>query len=470
MNVVIVGSGFSGTMVAVHLARQTRARADITVVERTGRFGAGVAYATRVAGHLLNVPAARMSAFPDVPDHFLQWAVRQHPDVRPESFVPRQWYAAYLAELLDGAKISGTLGNALHRLDAEVVGVAPGAASHWTVECADGRRLPADVVVLAIGSYPPANPTCETPEFYETAVYRQDPWATDALTMDAADDVLVLGTGLTMIDVTVALTDQGHRGRITCVSRRGLLPQWLRVDASVPHAVPPPARLADWPRTARGLMAGLRREVHDREADGGDWRDAVMSLRSETPALWQALPFDERRRFLRHVRPYWDTHRHGAAPEIGRTIDDLRRDGRLKVRAGRVVRYECVDGAVEAHVRWRGLAEVERVRVNRVVNCTGPDMDLTRVRSPLVRHLYQHGAIRPDPLGIGVVADDEGCLIDQHGRAQEGLYLIGPLRRGHNWENLAVPELREGAARLAEHLTNFRAGPGRIGTGPLPGR
>ncbi len=456
MNVVIVGSGFTGTMVAVHLARQTRARADVTIVERTGRFGAGVAYATPFAGHLLNVPAARMSAFPDIPDHFLRWAVRQRPDVQPESFLPRQWYSAYLAELLDDAKVAGTSGHAIRRLDAEVVGLAPGDSARWIVKCVDGRRLPADVVVLAIGTYPPANPPCATPEFYETAFYRQDPWAADALTVDAEDDVLVLGTGLTMIDVAVALTDQGHCGRIICVSRRGLLPQWLRGDASVPHAVPAPAHLADWPRTARGLMAGLRREVHDREADGGDWRDAVMSLRSETPALWQALPLDERRRFLRHVRPYWDTHRHGVAPAIGRTIDDLRRDGRLKVGAGRVVRYECGSGSVEAHVRWRGLAEVERVRANRVVNCTGPDMDLTRVRSPLVQHLYRHGMIRPDPLGIGVVTDDEGCVVDQRGVAQPGFYLAGPLRRGRTWENLAVPELREDVARLAEHLTNFQ--------------
>jgi uncharacterized NAD(P)/FAD-binding protein YdhS len=456
VNVVIVGSGFSGTMVAVHLARQTRARADITIVERTGRFGAGVAYATPFAAHLLNVPAARMSAFPDVPDHFLRWAIRQRSDVRPESFVPRQWYSAYLAELLDGAKAAGASGNTIRRLDAEVVGLAPGDAARWIVECADGRRLPTDVVVLAIGNYPPANPRCETPQFYDTGFYRQDPWAADALTVDAEDDVLVLGTGLTMIDVAVALTDQGHRGRITCVSRRGLLPQWLREDASVPHAVRPPARVADWPRTARGVMSGLRREIRERETNGGDWRDAVASLRSETPALWQALPLDERRRFLRHVRPYWDTHRHGAAPAIGRIIDGLRRDGRLRVRAGRVLRYERDGGSVVAHVRWRGADEIECVRVNRVVNCTGPDTDLTRVKSPLVQHLHRHGMIRPDPLGIGVVTDDEGCVVDERGRAQAGLYLAGPLRRGHTWENLAVPELREGAARLAEHLTNFQ--------------
>jgi uncharacterized NAD(P)/FAD-binding protein YdhS len=457
VNVVIVGAGFSGTMVAVHLARQTRARLDVTLVERTGRFGAGVAYATPFAAHLLNVPAARMSAFPDVPDHFLGWAVRQRADVRPESFVPRQWYSAYLAEVLDDAKAAAGPANALRRVDAEVIRVAPGESSRWIVECADGRRLPADVVVLAIGNFPPAHPRCETPAFYETARYRQDPWAADALTVDAEDDVLMLGTGLTMIDVAVALTDQGHRGRLTCVSRRGLLPQWLREDARVPHAMEPPARLADWAPTARGLMAGLRRDVRDREARGGDWREAVASLRSATAALWQALPLDERRRFLRHVRPYWDTHRHGAAPAIGRIIDRLRREGRLRVAAGRVVRYEPGAGSVEAHVRWRGSNGVERIRVDRVVNCTGPDTDLTRVRSPLVQQLHGHGMIRPDPVGLGVVTDDEGCVVDDRGRAQTGLYLVGPLRRGHTWENLAVPELREGAARLAAQLTNFQA-------------
>lgn len=452
MNIVVVGAGFSGTMVAVHLARQMRVRLSVTLIERTGRFGAGVAYATPFACHLLNVPAARMSAFPDDPHHFLRWASGQHPGVRPETFVSRQSYSAYLADILDDATtVAVAHGTTINRAASNVVSVTRRGTRRWRVESADGNVLEADAVVLAIGNYAPADPPCETPLFYDSPWYRQNPWSGDALTVDAEQDLLVLGTGLTMIDVAVALTDRGHRGRITCVSRRGLVPQAMRENATPPGAAP--ASQLSLPRTMRGLVREFRREVADRLENGGDWRDVVGSLRSATPSIWMSLPIAERRRFLRHVRPYWDTHRHGTAPAVARTIDALRERGRLQVLAGRVLGYEVIDGAVEARVLLRGRSAPERVRVQRVINCTGPNTNLTRVASPLPRDLHSRGMISPDLLGIGIATDDSGCVLDRNGAPQNGLYLVGPLRRGPTWEHLAVPELREGAARLAQYLT-----------------
>ena len=457
MRVAIVGSGFTGTMVAAHLLRQTRAKVTVTVFERTGRFGPGVAYSTPFAAHLLNVQASRMSAFPADPAHFFEWAGRQHPGVRPDSFVPRQWYAADLSDVLDDAKDAGASGDRrLSRLDAEVVAIHRRDPGHWQLTCSDGQHVAADIVVLAIGNYPPANPPAHGAEFYTTDLYRQDPWAPDALTVDAQDDVLVLGTGLTMLDVVIALDEQGHRGRLTSVSRRGLLPQRLR-EGGMSIDVPPPSTLAAWPRTMRGLVREFRREVESRTRQGEDWRDAVASLRRSTPSLWLALSAVERRRFLRHVRPYWDTHRHGVAPAIARRIDDMQRSGRLRVMAGRVLRYATVAQAVDVDVQPRGGRTIERLRVQRVINCTGPDANIARVSSPLVKDLFTRGTITPDPLGIGIVADSAGRIVDARGVAQAGLYLAGPLRRGQTWENFAVPELRGGAAELAEHLTDVVA-------------
>jgi uncharacterized NAD(P)/FAD-binding protein YdhS len=455
VDVVIVGAGFSGTMLAVHLARETRVPASVTVVERTGRFGAGVAYSTPFASHLLNVPAARMSAFPDDPGHFARWAMAGDPAARPEAFLPRQLYSAYLGHLLDEASAHAGNGSRVRRLDAEVVAVAP-AAGGWQVACADGHTLRADVVVLAIGNYPPADPPCATPGFYDSALYRQDPWAADALTVEADQDVLLVGTGLTMVDVAIALDEQGHRGTLTCVSRRGLLPQWLREPGNA-RELPPPS-FADGGRTARGLLRAVRRAVADREASGGTWREVLGSLRSVTPSLWTSLPEAERRRFLRHLRPYWDTHRHGAAPAIGRAIDRLRDGGRLRVRAGRILRYDVSGSVALATVRERGSTRTSVVRAHRVINCTGPDADLRRVTSPLVRDLRDRGMMRPDPLGIGIVTDASGRVVDGSGAPQAGLYLAGPLRRGESWEHIAVPELREGAARLARHLVAAMVG------------
>ena len=453
MNVVVVGAGFSGTMVAVHLARQTRTPAAIALVERTGRFGAGVAYATAHACHLLNVPAGRMSAFSRDPDHFVRWAIARDPSVHASSFLPRQWYSAYLADLLDAARIQTADGTSLRQIDSEVTAISRAEPHGWQVHCADGSLLLADVVVLAIGNYPPANPPSQTAAFYQSRAYRQDPWAPDALAVDADQDVLLLGTGLTMVDVAVALHHNGHRGHVTAGSRRGLLPQWLRETAPAPADLPPPVGIDSWPRTARGLLRGVRDAVTEREREhGGDWRDVVASLRSVTPSLWQSLPLSERRRFLRHVRPYWDTHRHGAAPVIGETIDRLRRSGQLRVMAARVVGYEMRDDGVHATMRRRGDGSLQQIRVDRVINCTGPDTNLARVASPLIVDLHRRDLIHPDPLAIGVLTDQAGRVVGRDGVAQEGLYLTGPLTRGLTWEHIAVPELRDGAEQLAEQV------------------
>jgi uncharacterized NAD(P)/FAD-binding protein YdhS len=448
--IAIVGGGFSGTVVAIHLLRSTPATvARVYLVERAeGRVG-GVAYRTPFASHTLNVPAGRMSAFEDDPDDFLRYVRRREPALTGGSFVPRRVYGTYLADRLDDARRASGL--PLLRVAGEVVDAAEEDA-HVMLSLADGRSLGVDRAVLAIGNFPPADPPGVDARFAASIRYARDPWAGDALEVERGEDVLLIGTGLTMCDIALALRDADHGGRLLAISRRGLLPQPHRVSASPPPHLDPPRDVGEWPATALGMLRALRREVRDRAEEQVDWREVVTSIREDTPTLWGLLDEDERRRFLERLRPYWETHRHRSSPETAFGIESLVAAGGLEVLAGRVERLVADAEGVTAIVRRRGSDAAEELRVGKVINCTGPDTDLTRVREPLVEALRADGLVRPDPLGLGLDTDERGRLVAADGSSSERLLLVGPLRKGRLWENTAVPELRIEAHRAAELL------------------
>ncbi len=439
-------------MVAVHLLRNAGAPTRILLVERSGRFTAGVAYGTRSDAHLLNVPAGRMSAFPDDSDHFLRWARARDATVTGGSFVPRRLYGKYLAELLDDAEADAPATTSVVRLASEARAIERTVEGRVRLSLADGRDVMADEVVLAIGNYEPANPPADDAGFYTSDRYARDPWAAGALDVAQDAPVLLLGTGLTMLDVAIALATRGHTGPIHALSRRGLIPQPHRESASAPHHHDRPATLGAWPRTARGLVRELRREVREAAARDVDWREVVTSIRHDTPALWQSMPREERRRFLRHLRSFWETHRHRSAPATSARIEALRASGQLAIHAARVVAYASrADDVCVSHLP-RGSATRAEIRVARVINCTGPDTNLSRVCDPLIQSLRGAGLIRPDDLGLGLDTDASGALIGADGCAADDLFCVGPLRKGRLWENTAVPELRVEAAAMARRL------------------
>jgi uncharacterized NAD(P)/FAD-binding protein YdhS len=448
--IAIVGAGFSGTTVAVHLLRAAPPLVDrVFLVERAERQIGGVAYQTDSGSHTLNVPVGRMSAFEDDPDDFLRFVRLREPSLTGGSFVPRRLYGEYLAQALEEARRQSSL--PLIRVAGEVVGLDQHDSSA-SLHLADGRELRADRVLLAIGNYPPSDPLFADERLVASVRYARDPWAPDALEMDRREDVLLLGTGLTMCDIALALRDADHQGHIFAVSRRGLLPQPHRLSAKPPPHLDPPATLDEWPNTARGMLRALRRETGDREREGVDWREVVTSIRQDTPALWQRLDTEERERFLRHLRPYWETHRHRSSPEAAYGVESMIEEGRLTVLAATLERASVEDDAVVVLFRRRGSSVPETLRVGKLVNCTGPDTDITRVRDPLIAALRSAGVVRADPLGLGLDSDSDGRLLSADGTPSRCLFLVGPLRKGGLWENTAVPELRVEAARMAKTL------------------
>lgn len=425
-HVAIVGAGLSGTLQAIHLAR---AGGRATLIERENVPGRGVAYGTDRPEHLLNVPARRMSGLADDPDHFTRWwAARGGGE---EDYAPRMVFGGYVRELLAAA------GDAVEIVRGAAVDIEPGGQ----VRLADGRGIAADAVVLALGNLRPALPTrIDTAAL--AGAWLADPWAADiGAGFGSGDTIVLLGTGLTAVDVALTLDAQGFAGRIVALSRRGLAPR-----AHEPRE-PMVAPQENLPTDCVGLLRRVRR----RSAEIG-WRSAVHELRSVTQAIWRGAALEERQRFLRHLRPWWDVHRHRIAPAVGATIDRMQADGRLRFAAGRVVSARPDDGGACFEWRPRGSEAVERLSARRIVNCTGPELDIVRAGEPLFDALIGRGRVRPDVCRIGIDVDAELRAIGADGRPSDTLFAIGPMTRGAFWESIAVPDIRGQAARIAERL------------------
>jgi uncharacterized NAD(P)/FAD-binding protein YdhS len=259
----------------------------------------------------------------------------------------------------------------------------------------------------------------------------------------------LIGSGLTSVDVAVALKSEGFAGHIHILSRHGLMPRIHRATSRWPQF---------WneqsPQTTHGLLRLVRAQVRAAAEGDGDWRGVIDAIRPVTQKIWQSLPLCERKRFLRHVRPYWEVHRHRIAAEIGDTIAQLVDSGKVTVHAGRVTAYREFSDHVEVGWRDRRTQAQQLLRVDRVINCTGPETDCRYVNDPLIKTLLARGLARPDRLSLGLDLDSNGALLDFAGTPSTSLYAIGPLRKGSLWESIAVPELRAQASELAEHLVH----------------
>lgn len=443
--VAIVGGGFSGAAVAVQLARRGRHAPDITLIERNRRFGPGLAYGTKDPAHLLNVRAGNLSALPDQPDHFVRW-LRRHGsrgDVETQ-FAQRAQYGAYVEDLLRGAR--SLFGPKLDRVRADVTACAPNGEG-WTVTLDKGRTIEADAVVLAIGNAPPS-----APGFFKNAdIPLINPWDAEALRHLPRGDVLLLGTGLTAVDVALSFARMRRKGVVYALSRRGQLPR-----AHLQKAAPPTPHVVELPVALSDALLVLRKEAEAGAAKGEPWQHVIDRLRAHTPELWQRLSTEAQQRFLRHLRPWWDAHRHRMAPEIASQIAQLQQEGRLRVLAGEIVSAEREGAALHVQHRQRGSLVRHRLEVTGLLNCTGASMSLASSQEPLVRQLFDDGVVREHASGLGIDVDAEGRVVAASGASHPGLYALGPITQGVFWESTAVPEIRVRAAAIASMLAPDR--------------
>lgn len=426
--VAIIGGGFSGAMLAARLAEGGIAS---TLIDRTGRFGLGVAYSTPFDGHLLNVRSNRMTAIEGRPDDFVDWLTAHYPDYAdPDGFAPRRLYGLYVQDRLAAADAArpGLIG----RITGEAT-----AVEGTNVQLADGRTVAADAVVLATG-----NPAPKTAADEAGSRVISDGWAPGALDRIAADDdIIVVGTGLTMVDMVLWLEARGWRGRAKALSRRGLTPRGheARPDAAVPptddllHATP-----------SRRL-----REARRLSGESG-WRGVMEGLRPITARLWQEADDATRARLVRHLRPWWDVHRHRIADSIAAAVTALEAAGRLTVTAGRVSRIAQDANGVTLSFRPRSGPAQPPLTGRWLIDCTGPGHD--PAKDALTGPLLAAGRARLDALGLGLDLDPQGRVLGADGTPDPRLLVLGPPARAAFWETIAVPDIRKRVEDVAAVL------------------
>jgi uncharacterized NAD(P)/FAD-binding protein YdhS len=431
--VVIVGGGFSGVAVAIHLLARADRALRITLLERGPWLGRGIAYGVDHEVFRLNVPASRMSLDPTAPLDFVTWA---HAESQPHAFLSRALYGKYVTERLRRA-VCGSQGR-LRVVRADALRVEPDA-----VVLAGGGSIRAHAVVLATGLAPrlsrsmlPAHPRIV------------DAWDEQSLlSLPASGELLILGAGLTALDVVALLETRGFDGRITIVSRRGLLPRaHLRQPAK---AADLSESLANVPTSLRGLLAWGRRAVKDTTTHGEPWQSAIDAMRPHVGRFWRVMTPKDRSRFVRSVRAYWDVLRHRAPPEALARVQALRDAGRLDLVAGELVSCEPRGDALHGALRREG--RLQPMRWDAIVRCIGPALELSESDAPIVRHLVASGRAIPDGAGLGIATDEDGRVVGATSPTQD-VFAIGALRRASAWETTSVPEIAAHALRIATVL------------------
>ena len=452
--VAIIGAGFSGTMAAIHLRRVLPPDYIVVLFDRTGRFARGPAYAMSKTPHLLNVRSVNMSALPDDPSHFERWLGGQASHWPGEvqttevgTFATRRLYGRYLRALLYEEM---TLSGGRVRLCAsDTVGLTPSNGG-WTLHLAGGRSMTAAAVVLAVGNLPSTRPS--------DGLVFHDPWATQATAGLCQDEpVLIVGTGLTMVDLALGMRAQGFGGPIIALSRRGLVPQ--RHGPPAPPT-PGPNFNESTRRSLPLLLRAMRRHLRAAAADGSDWRPLIDGLRPVTAALWRGLPRQERERFLRHLRPYWDVHRHRMAPGVADAFAALIEGGTLQLKRGRVSGIERLSGPggplARVSIRDHGAAAADTMEVQRVIHATG--IGAGTAQDGLIADLISAGQARTDEHGMGLDVTETLRVIDHDGHPQARLWALGPIVRGVFWECTAVPDIRLQARLIATEMAGHSSG------------
>ncbi|MGC4074414.1 MAG: FAD/NAD(P)-binding protein [Nibricoccus sp.] len=458
-DVVIVGGGLSGSLLAAQLLRQADAPLRVALIERAAVAGRGVAYGTEESAHLLNVPAGKVSALPDDPDHFFRWVEARlgrtgfPRTVTRGDFLPRQLYGEYVYTILKEARESARPDVRLDVVVGEAIDIEETTAGA-KVRLADERCIETARVVLALGNLPGEYPIRRSLRFYHGPRYVHIPWKTDALErIRPNDDILIVGAGLTAIDIILQLEGMGHRGKIHALSRRGLKPQAHAVAGEV---YPPFLRPEALPKTVSGALHAVRDEIRRAGKQGKDWRAVLDSIRPVTNAIWAEFSWEQRARFMRHLRPYWEIHRHRLAPQVAAKIEALCAAGRVEFYAGRLESLvETTDGA-EAVFRKRGGEERVTLKVGKVINCTGPRSDYSKYQHPLLINLLARGLIDHDPLALGLHANAAGEVFRYRGGPVGWLFTLGAPLKGVLWESTAVPEIRSQARALAEKLISLK--------------
>jgi uncharacterized NAD(P)/FAD-binding protein YdhS len=445
--IIIVGGGLSGTLLALQLAGNKNA--EIILLEKNPQMlGRGVAYNYDFTHQPLNVPASGMSLYADEPDHFVHW-IQQNAfrynhlldSVSPDAFVPRKIFGDYIVEHLQKAHHEQAASFQI-RIDEVLSIKRSGAKLEATLE--SGIQLEADHLVLALGNFPPGDLFPDNTEVINAQGYFPNPWTDRVYShLSGNENILLVGTGLTAVDVVLGLKTRNFKGTISMLSRRGKLP--------LPHDLSqPPVEIADpGYLTPRDALRWLTKEIRTRS--NTPWTAVMDGIRPHTQNIWKRWSWDEKKYFMRRLRPIWEVVRHRIPAQSAALLSEMVSAGQLHIGKAKIHSAKMHADGIE--VFWNDDNGTHSGVFQKVINCTGPESNYRKVKLPVLADLVAQGLLVNDPIGLGILCTEDGNILDKDNRPVNGLWCMGPMRKAVLWETTAIRELRAQAKELAELVT-----------------
>lgn len=450
--VCIIGGGFSGCLTAIHLLNQSK---DIRVVLLNSIHPVllGIAYNTSQAEHLLNVPAAKMSVFPNEPLHFVNWLTKQADystlttTELEKQYVPRILYGSYLKETLSPL----LLDDRLNIVNAMAQGIEKFNES-YKITLDNDTFVSAEHIVLALGNSLPAPPKIKNTSFFNCNNYCANPWDYSFLKkIQPHENVLLIGTGLTMVDCVLSLNKQGFKGNITALSPKGYAP--------ASHT-----KTAPWPdftdkfknKSLLEILKTVRQQLDLATQSNIPWQSVIDSIRPQVSTIWQELSDKDKQQFISHLRHIWGVARHRLPEAIHKCLEDLKSYNQLHIIAGRIQNMHEEKNQIQVDVLLKNSGTPRQMYFTKIINCTGPQANYAEIKTPFIENIIRNQIAQPHPLKMGLLANSLGQVLDNNGNPVPKVYTIGSLLRGVLWETTAVPEIRQQAENVATQIAQKR--------------
>ncbi len=456
IKIAIIGGGASGTISAIQLLSRLEVKAKIFLIEKNKEaLFRGAAYANQLAYEPLNVQAGRMSIYNHLPDDFYDWVKAKKESstgvaVSKDTFVSRRWFGDYLTEnFVKAKKHSKTT-------EAEIIHAAcedlayDASSNQYTLSFKDREHLSADCLVFACGNEPPSDifSRAETEAMGDN--YISNPWGTNPFEeLKETDDVLIIGTGLTMIDHAVSLQKQNHKGKIYCISRNGYLPL---PHTDIQHFA---FDITKEPTELKEALDVLNQNITTAKAQNITWQNVMDAMRPHTSRIWKQMSLKSKKLFLEKLRKYWEIHRHRMPLPSAIAIEQMQSTGQLKIVAGYYQSLQLNNEGIIFNYVSKGVKQKCSLTVNRIINCTGPSSDYYKTGSVLFKNLLDKGWMKQDSLKLGIETGSNGEIIKNNGTVLQNTFAIGPLRKAAEWETIAVREIRTQAEGVAILLSSY---------------
>ncbi len=443
-HIAVIGAGASGTLTAIHLLQKLKQPAVVYLVEKAEtKLYRGAAYSSTLFYEPLNVPLAKMSAYALTPDSFFDW-VKQHrnADALKTDFVSRRWYGDYLTAQLYEAQANVAEGVKFETVIGEVTDISKQKERNYELLLENGETLQADFLVFATGNELPGEIISKEEKELLGKNYVANSWTVNPFEHLAPNDsVLIIGTGLSMIDLAVSLKKQNHQGKIYALSRNGLLPK--------PHGNAPVYQLSKdvLSEDIEQLYQNILSEIELAKQSNIGWISVLDALRPQSVNIWKTLSKESKKLFLQKYRNRWDIHRHRIPASSAVEIEAMIKQGQFEVLTGSVSKVERTGEAFSVQYNTASV-----VLVNYVINCTGPSGDYTKTGNTLLKNLIAKGMMKQDELLIGIETGEAGEILKQGNTPLQNAFAVGPLRKANEWESIAIAEIRVHAEQTAQAI------------------